>query len=111
MHEHGIADHLMDQALLMAKEQGVARIARLDIGVGALSGLDPEALREALQHVAGHLGLTGITFSFEQILPEASCKSCGKNIGQEYVCPFCGGKAIEVVAGLDAVVLAVAGSK
>lgn len=109
MHEHGIADHLMDHALELAKDQGVAKIDRIVIGVGALSGLDPEALKEALTHVAGHFGLKDVTFLFEKVLPEATCKSCGKNIGQEYICPFCAGKSIEVVSGLDAVILAVTG--
>lgn len=105
MHEHGEADRLMRQALALAEEKGLAGIMKMEIGVGALTGLSPQALKEQLKHVADHLGIGGIYFVFTTILPEAVCQQCGKNIGQEYICPFCGGKSIKITNGLDAVVV------
>jgi Zn finger protein HypA/HybF involved in hydrogenase expression len=107
MHEHGEADRLMRQALTLAEEQGLSGITKMEIGVGALTGLSQQALKEQLKHVAEHLGIGDLNFAFKTVLPEAVCQQCGKNIGQEYICPFCGGKNIKITNGLDAVVVAV----
>jgi Zn finger protein HypA/HybF involved in hydrogenase expression len=106
MHEHGEADRLMRQALALAEEKGLTSITKMEIGVGALTGLSPQALDEQLKHVAEHLGIGDIHFEFTTILPEAVCRQCQKNIGQEHICPFCGG-SIKIIDGLDAVVVAV----
>ncbi|HEX2954119.1 MAG TPA: hypothetical protein VHR47_09065, partial [Bacillota bacterium] len=72
-----------------------------------LSGLDAETLREAINHVAYHFGITGIDISFTSILPAASCPKCAVPIGQSHACPFCGSRAITITAGLDTSVLEV----
>jgi hydrogenase nickel incorporation protein HypA/HybF len=107
MHEHGVADHLMDQALEMARAQGLAKISGIKIGIGALTGLFPDPLRDALEHVAGHHGLTGIEYELVEIRPAAQCLQCGKNIGEEHQCPSCGDQGVKIIAGLDTVVLEV----
>lgn len=99
MHEHGEADRLMSRALALAEEQGLSGISKMEIGVGALTGLSQQALDEQLKHVAEHLGIGDIHFEFTTILPEAACQQCLKNIGQEYICPFCGGKSIKITNG------------
>jgi Zn finger protein HypA/HybF involved in hydrogenase expression len=105
MHEHGIADRLFEQIFTLARLQRRDTFSRVKIGIGALSGMDAEALREALDHVAGHFEMDGIAFSFEQILPAASCPKCNIPIGQAHACPVCGNRAITITAGLDVEVL------
>ena len=101
MHEHGEADRLMEQAVKMARAKGLSSITRVKIGYGVLKGLSKSALKEQLNHVAEHLAMTGIRFSFTTIKPEAVCLQCGKKMGQEYICPHCGGKNLKIIAGLD----------
>lgn len=107
MHEHGEADKLMRSALRLAEEQGKAKISKIDIGIGVLTGLYPNILEEQLQHVAKHFELPDIQFVFMTVLPEATCSQCGKNIGQEYVCPYCGSKSIQLEKGMEAFVMGV----
>jgi Zn finger protein HypA/HybF involved in hydrogenase expression len=107
MHEHGIADHLFEEALTLANKQGKDRIVSIKIGIGALSGLDAEALREAINHVAHHFDMAGVDISFTSILPAASCPKCAISIGTSHACPLCGSRAITITAGLDASVLEV----
>jgi len=104
MHEHGIADRLFKEALTKASSQHLGRIIRIDIGIGALSGLTSESLLDPLNHAAEELGLDGVEFTFTRIPPAAVCRACGRGIGQEYTCPFCGSADIEVTGGTEVIV-------
>jgi Zn finger protein HypA/HybF involved in hydrogenase expression len=104
MHEHGEADRLMRQILMMAQTKGLSKITKVIIGIGDMTGLFQEPLQEQLEHVAGHHGLTGIQFHFTRIMPEAFCLKCNQSIGQEAKCPFCGGGNIQITAGLNTVI-------
>lgn len=107
MREHGEADKLMRSALRLVEEQGITKISRIDIGIGALTGLYPKILEEQLQHVAKHLDLPDIQYVFSTVLPEATCCQCGKNIGQEYLCPYCGSRSIQMEKGMETFVMGV----
>lgn len=107
MHEHGITDRLMKEAQAKAAGRHLEKIARITIGIGALSGLSPESLAEPLHHAAEEMGLAGVEFTFTRVLPTAVCRVCSREIGQEYTCPFCGSADIEIKEGMEAVVLGV----
>ncbi len=105
VHEHGIADRLLQEALTRAALQHLKQVTRITIGIGALSGLTPESLLDPLNHAAEELGLPGVEFTFVRVPPAAVCRACGRGIGQEYTCPFCGSADIEVTEGTEAAVL------
>lgn len=107
MHEHGIADRLIREALIMAERQGLPRLGRITISLGALSGLSEESLAEPLRHALAEASLGGVEVVWQNVPPAASCKACGRDIGQAYTCPHCGSGRIEVTGGIEVSVTAV----
>lgn len=107
MHEHGIADRLVEEALVMARNQGLARIEEIGIEVGALSGLSREALDEPMRHALTEAGMADVKVRWREVPPEAACRRCGRSIGRAHACPSCGGFDVEVVAGTAVSVVAV----
>lgn len=108
MHEHGIADKLLKTAQIMADEQGLKKITRISIGLGALSGLSEESLIDPLEHAAEEMGLGGVSFVIAEIPPLARCRQCGMEIGENYTCPYCGSTDVEVMVGTEAAIMEIA---
>jgi hydrogenase nickel incorporation protein HypA/HybF len=54
MHELGLAQETLDLAVAAAEKEHGAKIISLRIEIGAMSGVEPEAFRFALETIAGN---------------------------------------------------------
>ena len=103
MHELSVAESICRS---VAARAGGARVDEMVIEVGALSGVNPDALRFCLGEAARLCGIDLGRFSVEAVPAEAAC-DCGliyraDDLAQP--CPGCGGFARSFTGGDDVVV-------
>ena len=65
MHELGMATALVEQVEEIARREGAARIVRIELVVGDLSGVDREALEFAFPFAAERTAAEGAILVFE----------------------------------------------
>ena len=94
MHELGIAESALNVALGRARDAGAARIVRMVIRVGALSGVDPESLQFALTAILPGTIAEGAQVQIDPVAALAYCPACQKDFSPGTVhffeCPTCG---------------------
>ena len=76
MHEFSIAEALMAQVLKHAPEG--ARVSEVEIRVGALRGLEPEALQMSWAAVTLGSGIEGAALTVDQLPWTITCSQCGR---------------------------------
>jgi hydrogenase nickel incorporation protein HypA/HybF len=93
MHELGIAESALNVALAEAKGAGASRVLRIVIRVGALSGVDPEALRFAFDAILPGTAAEGATVQIDSISAVAYCPDCQQDFTPDthlfLECPLC----------------------
>jgi hydrogenase nickel incorporation protein HypA/HybF len=104
MHEFGIVQTLIDQAVRAA---GGRPVRRLQLAVGELSGVSPEALELYFGQLSPGTPLAGAGLVVRCEPGRMRCLTCGAEAGltePRAPCPCCGGWECQVIAG-DAVLL------
>lgn len=104
MHELGIAQDTLDLALSAAQRQGATRITRLNLEVGLLSGVVPEALQFALETIIAGTIAEQAVVHIENLKPVCRCATCGLEfdvVAYVYTCPTCGSTDTTVVQGTE----------
>ena len=76
MHELGIAESALEVALAQATAAGATRVLRMVIRVGALSGVDPEALRFAFTAILPGTPAEGAAVQIDSVAAVAYCPDC-----------------------------------
>ncbi len=94
MHELGIAESALQLALAQAREAGGTRIVRIVIRVGALSGVDVEALRFGFAAVLPGTPAEGAILQIDPVAALAYCQDCQQDFVPDtdhfFECPRCG---------------------
>jgi len=104
MHEFGIAQSLLEIVEQEALPYRGARVTRIKLLIGKLSGVMPDALRFAFEA----LRIGGITeeafLEIEEVPLRIKCSQCGKiSILDDpfLICPLCKGTDVEMIAGRE----------
>ncbi|HWZ93730.1 MAG TPA: hydrogenase maturation nickel metallochaperone HypA [Opitutaceae bacterium] len=94
MHELGIAESALQTALEQARLNQATRVQCMVIRVGALSGVDPEALRFAFEAILPGTAAEGAVLQIDPVPAVAYCPVCAKDFttGTDHFfeCPKCG---------------------
>ena len=108
MHELALMAELQQLAEAALREQGGQRIHRLRLRVGALAGVDPDALRLAfavLVHQAESDGpWPSATLDLEAVPARCFCPDCRESftpIDVIHACPRCGQLSNQVLGGRE----------
>ena len=104
MHELSIALALVEQVEGVVREQGAVGVAKVVVKVGALSGVDPEALREAFPLAAEDSVVAGAELMVEGVEAAVRCRVCGKRSRPEspfICCGECGSGEVDIEAGRE----------
>ena len=112
MHELALAEEVLDIAQRQAAEHSLSRIDTIKLRIGALSCVEPEALRWALESTLQ--GTLAENADIElQITPgEGECGSCGHTFAVTELptpCPACQHWQTRITAGQEMVVQQLAG--
>ncbi|HVX94914.1 MAG TPA: hydrogenase maturation nickel metallochaperone HypA [Polyangia bacterium] len=80
-----------------------ARVVRVLLEIGRLSGAVPDALRFCFEACAKDTTLEGATLDIDEIAGCARCQTCGREIAIATFLDFCpcGGAALDVLAGQE----------
>ena len=94
MHELSLAGSILSIVEQAAARGGFARVARLQLEAGRLSGVEPEALRFALAAVARGTCLDGAELLIDEPAAQGTCAGCGEPaavVEHGQACVRCGG--------------------
>jgi hydrogenase nickel incorporation protein HypA/HybF len=96
MHESSIAQAILDTAL-KGRPSGNARITRVNVVIGTLSGVDAECLRLYFNEITANTPAAGAELNVKTEPATLICRSCGRSTPYtsadmlQLTCPSCGG--------------------
>lgn len=104
MHELSIAMALVKQVESIASEQKASAVRKVAVMVGALSGVDPEALRGAFPLAAEGTLTAGAELVIAWVPASVWCKVCGKASSPEspfIYCEGCASTTVDIETGRE----------
>ncbi|TAF57655.1 MAG: hydrogenase maturation nickel metallochaperone HypA [Oscillatoriales cyanobacterium] len=110
MHELSLMASILETAEQHARDRGAAKIHRIGVRIGELSGVVPEALEFAFETCTIGTIAEGATFEIERIPAVCYCPRCDREFRPTdwvYVCPSCELPSSDIRQGRDLVVSAI----
>lgn len=110
MHELSLAASLIEQCEEVAKKSNGKLVRSITVGVGELSGVEPEALEFCFAIVAEGSIAEKANLIIQRLPVKLSCRNCGLNSEVNVpimLCGGCGGSDVEVISGMDFLLLEV----
>ena len=108
MHELSLAAGILQMVEQAAVRENFQRVSRLHLEAGALAGVEPQALRFALDALAPGTCLEGAEIAIAQPCGTALCGQCGADVeisSRVDPCPRCGGMRLRTTGGTQLRVL------
>ncbi len=102
MHELSLATGLVEMVEAASRRENFRRVAYLRLEVGALAGVEPQALRFALGAVVPGTCLAEAEIGVEEPPGKALCATCGELVeiaSRAEPCPLCGAFRLRVTGG------------
>jgi hydrogenase nickel incorporation protein HypA/HybF len=109
MHELSICQALISQVEALARERN-GRICQVRIGIGPLSGVEPQLLESAYPLACAGTGTEGSQLVIERMAIRVRCRSCGAEtaaVANRLLCGSCGAWQTELVSGDELLLLSV----
>ncbi|EGO64047.1 hydrogenase maturation nickel metallochaperone HypA [Acetonema longum] len=104
MHEMAIAQGVLDITLDNAAGHQAKKVTKINLLIGQMTGVEPEALRFCFSTVAqgtiaaeAELAITGVPLV-------AECQDCGRKFdveGYRFLCSACGSAKVAVISGRE----------
>jgi hydrogenase nickel incorporation protein HypA/HybF len=105
MHEVGIIESTLAVIRREAHAHGAERVLRVTLRIGAISGVEPEALRFAFEAVTPGSVAAGAALEIELVPALAHCRSCDADFTIEsgfiFECPRCRSISGDVRSGRE----------
>lgn len=102
MHELSVCQALLTQVTEIAIDRGASTVARINVEVGPLSGVEPALLASAFEVVRAGSCAAKATLSITTTAVTISCLSCGaesQTLPNRLLCAVCGGYRTSIVCG------------
>lgn len=102
MHELSLAQNVIEIIEAAAAREAFARVRRVWLEVGALSCVEPEAMRAGFQAAARHTRAEGAVLELVSVPARGRCPACGAVSpleAREDACPRCGAYGLQPIAG------------
>jgi hydrogenase nickel incorporation protein HypA/HybF len=104
MHEASLAGGVLRIVEESARREGFTRLIELRLEVGALAGVDPPALRFALESLAPGTLLDGARIEIAEPPGRAWCAICAETVALAQrgdACPLCDGYHLRPTGGTE----------
>jgi hydrogenase nickel incorporation protein HypA/HybF len=104
MHELSIASAILERAQKASEENGSARVLKIGLRIGEISGVEPDALTFGFEALARESPLAGVALEIELCKRRQRCSSCAIEFEPEgflTACPACKADDSECVAGKE----------
>lgn len=102
MHELPVTQSILDIALRHAEQAGATKVTDLYMVIGQLSSIVDDSIQFYWDIVSDGTIAKGATLHFRRIPAEMHCPKCEHRYklgDDDFACPQCGNKAVELVAG------------
>jgi len=109
MHELSIAEALIDQVNSIALHEG-SSIVNVTVVIGALAGVDAEALDQAFKIAIEDTRLKKTSLTIENAPARVMCNSCKKEsnpVFPFFACQHCNSTDFEIISGRDLILKSV----
>ena len=106
MHELSLAESMIEQLTDVLKKEtaSVSRIDKIDLEIGAMSGVEKEAFEFVFPFAAEGTVAEGAVLTFRELEVQVKCADCGAVTSPEYPmvsCDSCGSAKTEILQGKD----------
>ncbi len=104
MHEMSLAEGILQIVEDAAARQGFERVTEVRLEIGALSGVEIEALSFCLDVVLRGSLADGARVALERLPGEGYCLGCGETVEIAALydaCPRCGGYQVQATGGTE----------
>lgn len=95
----------IEAVLAQAREHDATQVHRIVLRIGALSGVEPDALRLAFDATVKDTPAAGADLELEAVPARGRCSDCDLEFGVEsdyiFTCPRCGRISGELVQGRE----------
>lgn len=102
MHEMSLAESILELVEQAAQTQGFRRVREINLEIGALAGVETEALAFCLESVLKGSLAEGARVNFAAVPGEGWCLNCGTTVPIAAFydpCPRCGGYQVQATGG------------
>ena len=102
MHELSVATEIIKIVQNEIAERNIERISTVKLKIGAMAGIDPEALKFSFKAASAKTSLAGAILDIDWLVVKGKCKSCGKNFEIDdlvFMCPHCDSADITITQG------------
>lgn len=102
MHELSVCLALLEQVEAIAREQGAARVTRILLRIGPLSGVEPRLLEQAYPLAAAGTLAAQARLVIESAPVQVRCRDCGHTTDtapNRLICGHCGRGDTRLVSG------------
>jgi hydrogenase nickel incorporation protein HypA/HybF len=102
MHELAVAMEIIGMVQGEMDRQGLRRIEDVAVRIGALTGINADALKFGFEASIVDTPLVGARLIIESLPVKAACRSCGRESEIEqylFICPHCAGTDLKIVQG------------
>jgi hydrogenase nickel incorporation protein HypA/HybF len=104
MHEAGLMQNVLEMSLEQARTHKATRIDAINIKIGMLSGVVPDALEFAFEAMKKDTIAENARLNVDYAPVVCWCRGCEKEFKPENfssICPECGKNDIEIRSGLE----------
>lgn len=104
MHEMSLAESILQIVEDAAAKQGFKRVSEVRLEIGALAGVEPEALTFCLDVVFRGSVAAGARVELERLPGQGFCLDCGETVpvmARYDACPKCGGYQVQATGGTE----------
>ncbi|HEX5847161.1 MAG: hydrogenase maturation nickel metallochaperone HypA [Rhodoplanes sp.] len=104
MHEMSLTESLVELIENEREKQGFSRVRSVQVTLGALGHVDPDAVRFCFDAVARGTIVEGARLDIRTVPGQAWCLDCAKKIriaDRMAACPECGQHRLQVTGGND----------
>lgn len=112
MHEFSIASALLDQVLEVAEQNGMEKVSEVELEVGTLQLIVPDALETAFAALCENTMAAGARLIQNEVPPRARCRDCDHEFEaaiDHYQCPQCQGANTQIISGRDIILKTLSG--
>ncbi|MBN2446368.1 MAG: hydrogenase maturation nickel metallochaperone HypA [Phycisphaerae bacterium] len=111
VHEMSIVSAMMNQLMTLAEQQQATRITAVELEVGRMQLVVPEALDMAWEALREGTVAAEATLTMTEVPVAANCRKCDErfepDVDYSFMCPRCLEADIEIVSGNDIVLKSV----
>jgi len=107
MHELSIAQSVIEQVEQTARKEKAARVVTITLVIGALSGVEREALEFAFPLAAEKTRAAKAKLIIKEVPAQLTCRACRAKTDFKtttVACPKCGSTDVEVSGGRDLII-------